>query len=68
MSDQKRPPGYIPLTMHELGGVEGGTGRGGRRQRGGFVDDLYYVDPSEFPGRGRSQNGPRRGGGGQVIQ
>ena len=60
MSEHKGPPGYVPLTIHELNGTSPNSRNGGGRQgssNGGH-------DRSNRSGGGGGSNGYSRGSGG----
>lgn len=64
MSEQKGPPGYIPLTIHELSSGSG-NGRGGARKsdgNGGHGHDPNRGGRGHGGGmQGRSHNGGNKG-------
>lgn len=67
MSDQKGPPGYIPLTIHELTGGNSGGRSGGRRAEGdggrGSRNGGGHSHSGGHSGGGHSGGGHSNGGG-----
>ena len=70
MSDHRYPPGYIPLTIHELGGSQskGGQSRSRQDRSGGFADgnvEHYRGGDGGRGGQGGKGGGMRRTRGGR---
>ena len=67
MSDHRYPPGYIPLTIHELGGGQsskGGQSRSRQDRSGGFADG----NSDYYRGGGDDRRGGQGGKGGGMLR